>query len=246
MLLLGSQQPFARGGNRLCFVHPHNPQWCVKVRRPDFTLADYRRKKGFPRNLRPLSSFDDNLEESRVIETLRQRCGEDIHHHIYRCYGFTDTDFGRGLMTELLRDGDGRVSVSLKQDIWERGYPEETRQAVEALTSFWLHYLVPSRELLTHNVVVQRDTQGQIQRLVVIDGLGAPFAVPFYWLPKAIRRKKVAQRIERFHQRIEKFIHQCSEGRQPSAVGILRYRTLEPSHNNGVVTNDMTSPQDKV
>ncbi|MEE4252626.1 MAG: hypothetical protein V2I50_01140, partial [Desulfuromusa sp.] len=61
MIQLQTIEPFARGGNRLCFVHPEDSRLCIKVRRPDFTLEDRRRKKGFPKNLRPLSSFDDNL-----------------------------------------------------------------------------------------------------------------------------------------------------------------------------------------
>jgi len=224
MVQLSHLEPFARGGNRLCYVHPDDPQCCIKVRRPDFTLKDCRRKKGFPRNLRPLSYFDDNREEQEVITHLRETRGERIHQHIYRCDGFIETDLGPGLLTELVRDADGRISVSLKQELWERGYPEPTRQAVEVLGAFWLDYLIPSRELLTHNIVVQKDSNGDICRLVVIDGLGSPNLLPFDWLPKSVRRHKVAQRLRRLRKRIRQFIRRCDSGHEPSRVGMLRYR----------------------
>jgi len=224
MLTLTQAEPFARGGNRLCYVHPDNPDCCVKVRRPDFTLEDCRRKKGFPRNLRPLSSFDDNREEAAVIKELQQRRGDIIHQHIYRCDGFVETDLGPGLMTELVRDADGRISLSLKQDLWERGYPESTRQAVETLAEFWLAHVIPSRELLTHNIVVQRGDHGEILRLVVIDGLGSPYVLPFNWLPRTVRHRKVSQRIRRLHKRIRQFIRRCDSGHPPSRVGMLLHR----------------------
>ncbi len=245
MLRLSQMTPFARGGNRLCYVHPDNPQCCVKVRRPDFTLEDCRRKKGFPRNLRPLSSFDDNREEAAVIEDLQKTRGVIIHHHIYRCDGFVETDLGPGLMTELVRDADGRISVSLKQDLWERGYPEETRQAVETLGAFWLKHLIPSRELLTHNILVQRGDNGEIQRLVVVDGLGSPYLFPFDWLPKVVRHHKVAHRVRRLHKRIKQFIRHCDSGHQPSRVGMLRHRGNLHSRGGRCGVNHCPAPGSK-
>lgn len=240
-LQLAHIEPFARGGNRLCYVHPDNPDCCVKVRRPDFTLADCRRKKGFPRNLRPLSSFDDNREEAAVIKALQKSRGETIHHHIYRCDGFVETDFGPGLMTELVRDADGRISVSLKQDLWERGYPAATRRAVEVLADFWLEHLVPSREVLTHNIVVQRGAHDEIRRLVVIDGLGSPYVFPFAWLPKTVRRHKVSQRVRRLHKRIRQFVRHCDSGHEPSRVGMLQHRGVENDQSRSATTTTQTS-----
>ncbi len=224
MLKLSHEKPFAQGGNRLCFVHPEDPSLCVKVRRPDFTLEDLRRKKGFPRNLRPLSSFDDNLEELRVVQHLAERCGEIVFRHVYRCEGFIDTDLGKGLVTELVRDEDSKISLSLKQYIWEYGYTAACQTAVEELTSFWQKYLIPSRDLLTHNVLVQRSADGGIIRLVVIDGLGSPHIMPFEIFPEFYKRQYVAKKVRRFYGRINEFVENCQQGKRPSQLGILFYR----------------------
>lgn len=229
MIELKNEQPFAKGGNRLCFIHPNDPSLCIKVRRPDFTLKDLRRKKGFPRNLRPLFMFDDNREEYQVIQQLKRTVGDQVFEHVYRCYGFVETDLGAGLVTELLCDTDGLISVSLKQYIWEQGWNNETQQAVQQLVDFWLKHLIPSRELLPHNIVVQCDAPDNIRRLVVIDGLGDPTIVPYRCWPQSIKKNKVIARVKRFYGRVNKYLARCEAGEQPSKVGVL----LQRGNNHG-------------
>jgi len=223
-LYLKELTPFAQGGNRQCFVHPDNPNRCIKVRRPDFTLEDCRRKKGFPKNLKPLSSFDDNLEEFKVITNLHKMIGGDLFGHIYQCFGFVETDLGAGLETELVLDDDGRISLSLKQYIWEYGYSDACKKAVADLIGFWEHNLIPSRDILTHNVLVQQGAHQDIKRLVVIDGLGSASAIPFQIFPTFVKKRAVSNKVERFKYRIDEFVAKCESGKAPSKVGMLNYR----------------------
>lgn len=220
-LYLSDKAPFARGGNRLCFVHPEAPERCVKVRRPDFTLADLRRSKRFPKNLRPLSAFDDNAEEDRVLRLFEKRFGDPVFSHVSRGFGFVETDFGRGLVSELIRDEDGRISRSLKQYIWENGYADDCRAAAEALCRCWEELGVPSRDLLVHNIVVQRNKEGRVRRLVVIDGLGSSDFIPFALLPSFMKRAKARRKTANFHQRIEKTIEASKTGDFPGMLGRL-------------------------
>jgi len=223
-VILSAQEPFAQGGNRLCFVHPEDDQRCIKVRRPDFTLEDLRRSKGFPKNLRPLSSFDDNLEEYRVINDICQQVGPETFRHIYKCYGFVETDLGLGLECELIRDASGLISLSLKQYIWEHGYTDSCRKAVDVLADFWTSHQIPSRKLLTHNIMVQQASNGEIRRLVVIDGLGSPNLLPWGWLPASLRSKRVRERIQHLQQKIEEAVEKRESGVTPSQVGFLNHR----------------------
>ncbi|WP_417546045.1 YrbL family protein [Marinobacter sp.] len=223
-LTLSDQKPFAKGGHRLCFVHPENDQHCIKVRRPDFTLEDLRKSKGFPKNLRPLKSFDDNLEEYRVIDDITRKIGAEAFQHIYHCYGFIDTDLGPGLECELIRDDSGLISLSLKQYIWEHGYTESCKQAVEALSNFWVRHQIPSRRLLIHNIMAQQSSDGDLKRLVVIDGLGSPNLVPWHWLSSPIKTQKVNERIRHLQDKIEEAVYKRSQGVMPSRVGFLDHR----------------------
>ena len=78
MIVLHDVKPFAAGGNRWCYVDPADVDRCIKVRRPDFSIEERRRSKGFPKNLKPLSSFDDNLDEFRVMRSLERHYDDGI------------------------------------------------------------------------------------------------------------------------------------------------------------------------
>ncbi|MBC7192120.1 YrbL family protein [Marinobacter sp.] len=220
-LVLTGHKPFAQGGNRLCFVHPEAPERCIKIRRPDFSLEDLRRSKGFPKNLRPLKSFDDNLEEWHVINTIAGRVGARAFEHIYRCFGFVDTDLGKGLVSELIRDHDGAISQTLKKYLWDHGLTEECQTAINTLCRFWKQEVIPSRDLLLHNIVVQQSQPGKINRLVVIDGLGSAGLVPFHWLPMTQRKKKVARKTANLHERVQTLLGQRGQDTFPGYHGLL-------------------------
>lgn len=226
-LRISHLKPFAQGGNRLCFIHPDDPQKCIKVRRPDFTLVDLRRKKGFPKNLRPLSSFDDNLEEYRVMTRLFQRYGQKLHQHISQCFGFVETDMGKGLVSELIRDEDQRISHSLKQYLWDNGFTADCRQAVTEFEHYWQVESVPSRDLLLHNIVVQMQSENLIKRLVVIDGLGSPNVVPDWVLPYSVKTKRAHRKIKNLHQRIDDLLALRGQDQFPGYHGRLLHDGID-------------------
>lgn len=218
--MLANEQAFAQGGNRLCFVHPEHADRCIKVRRPDFTLEDLRRKKGFPKSLLPLHCFDDNREEFEVISGLIEQHGEPVFELISRCYGFEDSDLGPGLVLELVRDADGRISQTLKAQIWGDGYTPDCQAAVERFCRQWRNLQIPSRDLLLHNLLVQKDSDGKVQRIVAIDGLGSPNLIPFNRLPTFLRAAKVTRKLANLRQRIEQTLAKKARGEKPGYHGM--------------------------
>lgn len=208
------------GGKPALFCSPRNPKRCVKIRRPDFTLSDLRRRKGFPKNLKRLSSFDDNREEAEVIEKLQRRHGPELFQHVSHCYGFEETDSGRGLVTELMRDNKGSIASTLKKYLWDQGLTPDCRRAVDQLCSFWEAEGVMSRDLLLHNLVVQRRLDGSVERFVVIDGLGSSSLMPDYLMPARSRRAKARRKTRNLYQRIEHLLS-LRQGRFPGERGLL-------------------------
>lgn len=221
MLLLAQIAPFAQGGNRLCFVHPDDPLRCIKVRRPDFPLTALRKKKKFPKNLKPLSSFDDNLEEHHVMATLDKRIGPELYLHLSHCYGFEETDLGRGLTSELMRDASGSISYSLKQYLWEFGPTGSFEKALSELCEFWIKHTIPSRDLLLHNIVAQRDANDEVRRLVVIDGLGSPGLWPYQWLPASAQRARAIRKTVNLRVRMTRYLDEINSGKVPGKLGRL-------------------------
>ena len=231
MIELKPLKPFAAGGNRWCYVDPADSARCIKVRRPDFSIEERRRSKGFPKNLKPLSSFDDNLDEFKVMASLQRHYDDSVFAHISRCYGYVETDMGAGLCSELIRDSSGEVSVSLKQYLWEGDYDEECRRAVNALCEHWLVFRVPSRDLILHNVVVQRDisqaSNVKIKRLVVIDGVGNAGIIPGHFMPGFMQLKKAQRKVANIHERIDDLLKDKAQGNGPGMHGFLFHNGQE-------------------
>lgn len=228
-VILATEAPFARGGNRLCYVHPDHADRVIKVQRPDFPLEERRRRKGFPKSLRPLSSFDDNLQEFREMQMLDRVFREPLYRHVSRCYGFEATDMGAGLVSELIRDDSGAISHTLKQYIWDQGYDERCQQAVAQFAEHWIGLGVPSRDLLLHNLVVQRDSAGNVKRLVIIDGIGNPGWIPLGWWPRSLRVAKARRKIANLHLRIQTLLPLRGQDKFPGYHGRLFHDGQPPA-----------------
>jgi len=212
LTLGGSNNAFAHGGNRLCFVDPNDANRCIKVLRPDRSPATKRAKQSFPRNLKPLQYFDDNWQELRVYQKIDEVVGNSAYELIPRCFGEVDTDYGTGLVTEMIKDFDGRISLSLKQCIWQQGKSAELMAVVDQFVARWGSLGMPSRTLLLHNIVVQRDVTGP-RRLVVIDGLGWPDLLPLaYWLPN-LAVAKAQRKAHRLYLTIDELIDKQKQGK---------------------------------
>ena len=79
MIKLNDIFPFAKGGNRMCFVHPDNPNRCLKVIHPGI-LTKIKRSKPWYKQLRSSESFDDNLREQKAYN---QKATKEMHRHRY-------------------------------------------------------------------------------------------------------------------------------------------------------------------
>jgi len=194
LTLGGEDAAFSRGGNRLCFVDPRDSGRCIKVLRPDRSPAIKRSECGFPKNLKPLSSFDDNREEARVYAHIADAVGEMAFALIPRLHGWVETELGRGLCQDLIRDDDGRIAVTLKQFLWQHGRSPELEAPLRDFGRAWAEAGMPSRKLLTHNLVVQC-AGGRPERLWAIDGLGWPDLLPLANFWPAMARRRAARRV---------------------------------------------------
>jgi hypothetical protein len=192
--LAGEQAAFARGGNRLIFIHPEDADACIKVQRPDRSPARKRAERRFPRNLRPLRHFDDNWQEQRVYRRLQHHIGSASFDYVPRLHGPVATNLGPGLCSELIRDDDGAISLPLKQYLWLHGQSAALTAALAEFHRGWQHLGMPSRALLLHNLVVQ--CQGGVPaRIVVIDGLGWPQPLTPAWWCRPLARRKARKRL---------------------------------------------------
>lgn len=223
LIRLSKTTPFARGGNRLVYVHPERPEVCIKLPRTDVGLAVKRRRKGLKGRLKLAATFDDNRAEARTLTELHHRIGGGLAAFVPRFLGWVETDLGPGVAIELVRDDDGAIATPLKQYVWERGFDESLETALEEFTAYWIRERVPSRELLLHNVVARRSGDGSL-RLVVIDGLGNADLLPLSRWSRVLARRKSARKAARLRKRIEELVRTRAEGGDPGEHGFLRRR----------------------
>lgn len=221
LIRLAAGTPFARGGNRLVYVHPERPDVCIKLPRRDVDLAVKRHRKGLKGRLKPAATFDDNRVEARTLTELHGRIGESLAAFVPRFLGWVETDLGRGVAVDLIRDDDGAVATPLKQYVWERGFDEGLEIALREFTDYWVRERVPSRELLLHNVVARRRRDGGV-RLAVIDGLGNADLLPLARWSRVLARRKSARKAARLRARIEDLVRTRAEGGDPGEHGFLR------------------------
>jgi hypothetical protein len=88
-LALAECEPFARGRRRHCYVHPDDPDLCVKV------AAD----AGDERCLR------EQGRDLRSYRWLRSLGSDSVFDRIPAVEGIVDTDLGEGIVMRLYREG---------------------------------------------------------------------------------------------------------------------------------------------
>ena len=206
---LAGHEPFASGGNRLCYVHPSDPSRCVKVLRPGHGGVDMRRQAPAWKRFRPAWVFDENLREFRAYRRIGRLAGEYAWTHVPRCHGLVETDVGEGasIVTELVRNADGRISGCLKTKLRSTGNDPFFRQAVEAFAEFLRRTGVPTRDLLLHNLVAKERSEcgNGAFTIMMIDGFGVAGQFPPIFRPRFLARIRTERKLRKFYGKIDDF-----------------------------------------
>lgn len=211
-LTLSDQEPFGIGGRRLCFVHPLDSSKCVKVLRtdPERTIRIASSNAYFARFRR---EYDNNADEKRTLEQLYRRIGPEMTQHLPRCYGVVPTDRGPGLVLDLMRDFDGKISKSIRELISTGTAIADLRAAYDEFSHFLLKHRIQTRNLLDHNLVARRRT-GREWTLYLIDGLGDSAWLPIASIIGTLAESRIRRRIAKAWPKMEQFA--AAGGVQPS------------------------------
>jgi len=196
-LKLSQVKPFAEGGNRLCFVHPDNAARCVKVTKHG-AIEALRARRGFVKNLRKDAYFDDNLNEFNAYQqSAIIKGGARIYDHLPRCYGWCDTDIGKGLVSDYFTDkSENAPAPTLESYLHTYGMTDEIKTKLDALATYLRDTGLMTKNIIPHNVVIAADG-----KLKIIDGIGYPSAFSITKLSRRAARRYIERRIERMFLR---------------------------------------------
>ncbi len=93
-ILLSDKSPLSKGMERMCYVHPNDPNLVVKV--PLHT------------GVNECQANEDELKGYQLLKEDNFRL--DFISH---CYGFISTDLGKGLLCDCIRDENEEVSKTI-------------------------------------------------------------------------------------------------------------------------------------
>ncbi len=173
--------PIGQGRERACYVHPEDPTRAIKI--PTGEISKQTRR------------------EIAFYERLQRR-GFPDGAPLPRYYGQCDTNLGRGIVVDLIRDYDGQISRQLNALLAD-GIPIEEFESylIELKQALLEHLIIFNHDLTIGALLFQRRSFSE-GRLVVIDGLGDTVVVDwpnrFPWLV----RRKIERRWERFIERM--------------------------------------------
>lgn len=203
MLQLSDKLIFSSGGNRICYVHPQDPNHCLKIIRPDRIPSLRRADKHFWSRLLPLDYYDENRVEHASLSFLHENHSHEIRQHLPKSYGMTLTDLGWAHETDLIRDESGLISETLEQYIWNHGIDIIASRCINSFKENWSLDTPSTRALIPHNIVLQRSKAED--RLILIDGFGRK---PTFgkFIPKTNRRGLYQRRMNDFDARIKKLL----------------------------------------
>lgn len=190
---LSDDQLISRGRERICYQHPQDPGLVIKLpqeKSGDGHLANHHELQGYT-----------------LFSSQQQNGG-----FISRCHGFIETNKGRGLLCECIRDHDGAVSRS----IWDVvvGLEDCDIDQIVKIAAHLGEFLEKEKiwlfDLNLKNIVLQRLADGSYHP-VIIDVKSRsstneflPFSryIPWFSRKKLRRRvKQLEERIREFHQR---------------------------------------------
>ncbi len=171
LLKLSSELLISSGDNRHCYIHPVDPNKCIKVLRPD-TPAKV------------------NMREKRYYEVLLKR--GISWERLAQYYGTEQTTQGEGLVFELVRDDDGSISKTLDYylNLNDDQINDEIVRQIDLLQNYFMHESIVFRDLITLNILMKKKSVDDYD-LIVIDGIGHNDALRFCEYSKSVARRKI-------------------------------------------------------
>ena len=179
--LILSSKPIGKGSERACFVHPEDPRKAIKI---PFSKAQQQ-----------------TIRDIRFYRELKKRTVRSVIH-IPEYYGLCDTNAGRGIVVDLVRNYDGEFSRPLGWYLLQGVPIEEFDAYLEELKQCFLeHLIICGKDLNIGDLLVQKTSMSKA-RLVAIDGYGDASA--FAWLDRIpfFAQRKIRRRWKQFYKQM--------------------------------------------
>ncbi len=198
MIRLSKELLIAKGGERDCYIHPNDETKIIKVLRKD-----------------GIHNKQNALEYS-YMQYIKKR---DIDlSGITDCYGYVNTNLGKGLVFDRVLDYDGSASKSFRYYLANKLIPlDEQRKLIENLRQYLEENLILFVDTSLTNIFCPKISENTY-KLVIVDGLGAKrTGVKFllYKTSKLYTKYKIKRQWNKFMKMYEKDVKRAKLGKRP-------------------------------
>jgi hypothetical protein len=146
----------AKGGERLCYINPNDTTKVIKVLDPN--IITHNRQ---------------NDLEYTYYNLLYSKYDKNTLLNIAKCYGWADTNYGKGLMFERIIDYNGQDSKHLRYYLRNHLLSEQQETLLlTELKEFLESNLILFVDVSTVNLFCKEISRDKFT-LVIFDGLGA-------------------------------------------------------------------------
>jgi hypothetical protein len=155
ILILNFSLIFGKGGRSIVYIHPDDPNKCVKI--------DKKKKKK-----RRIFNKKFGLYE-REVNFYKTHSHINLEHHLPKCYGIVKTNKGPGLCYELIRNDNGEISYTLKEFIKKNGITYELKEKYNEIIKYFIKNKIYPGDANSRNILVQMKNN-DISKLIIVDG----------------------------------------------------------------------------
>lgn len=181
----------AKGGERECYIHPKDNSKVVKI----------IHRKG--------KNNEQNQLEYKYTNFLKSK--NRSFEHITKCYGFVDTNLGKGLVFDRVLDYTNDQSKSFKEYVLNSSLPIDTeKKLIEELKNYIFSNDILFIDVDLSNLFCKEYEKGKY-KLIIIDGLGARrigFRFSLYLKSKIFTKYKMKKQWKKFWQNYLKYSSQ--------------------------------------
>lgn len=172
-----------KGRDRACYMHPDNPNLCIKV-----ALQEEKQSK----------------REKDYLAFLHKK-NRDLSH-VSQFKGFIQTNFGAGYIFELARDSNGEIALTLKEAIKSKKIKEtEIMRLISKIEQYLSSQKICVYDLSPSNIVIYKDSSDKWQ-FFLIDGLGVATPNPLIQRTNLLTNNLLKRSFAQLKRKAEKTI----------------------------------------
>jgi hypothetical protein len=199
MIELGQGQPVAVGHLRYVFQHPTEPDFLIKIMRPDAIEERWTNGPWYRRFSR-MSYYNGFVREFKEYVSSIAASPSGVSP-LARIVGVEMTDLGLGQIVEKVRSDDGSLAPTLNAWVRIDGFTPAIEAAMADFLARLLEHNVIAADLHEWNVVQGSDSRGG-PHLLMIDGFGEKNIVPHSSMSRRHNAKRTLKRYERMLARV--------------------------------------------